>query len=159
MLPVIIVTGYGSLAEETKAKKIGISDFMHKPLSPDMIEESADKAMLAKEAIVEDTVVETIVEEAVASTEIPVQTSSQLKNVALFLCSPFIGLLYAVLLPFVGLGMLLYMGGKAALKIKGVRIVATLIAAPFIGLAFAIGIPFFGLGALAYEGAKAALKR
>jgi hypothetical protein len=36
------------------------------------------------------------------------------RNMALFLAAPFIGLLYAVLLPFVGLGMLAWIGLKAA---------------------------------------------
>ena len=35
-----------------------------------------------------------------------------LKNMALFLASPFIGLAYAVLLPFVGIGMLLWIAGQ-----------------------------------------------
>jgi hypothetical protein len=39
-----------------------------------------------------------------------------LKNMALFLASPFIGLAYAVLLPFVGLGMLLWIATEGARK-------------------------------------------
>ena len=39
-----------------------------------------------------------------------------LKNMALFLASPFIGLAYAVLLPFVGLGMLLWVATEGARK-------------------------------------------
>ena len=37
-------------------------------------------------------------------------------NVALFIASPFIGLAYAVALPFVGTGMILYQGWKALKK-------------------------------------------
>jgi hypothetical protein len=36
-----------------------------------------------------------------------------IKDVALFLAAPFIGLMYAVLFPFIGLGMLAWMGVKA----------------------------------------------
>jgi len=36
-----------------------------------------------------------------------------LKNMALFLSAPFVGLVYAVLLPFVGLGILAWFAGKA----------------------------------------------
>ena len=155
-MPVIIVTGFGSEIEETKAKNLGVSEFMHKPLSPDMIERSADSAMNAKKAVVE------IVEEAIVASpepELETKSPSLLKNMALFLCSPFVGLLYAMLLPFVGLAMLLYMGGKLALKNESVRKVAKLIASPFIGLAYAVCMPFIGLGALAYYGVKAALKQ
>ena len=37
----------------------------------------------------------------------------QLLNVALFLLAPFIGLVYAMALPFVGIGMFLVVGAKA----------------------------------------------
>lgn len=39
-----------------------------------------------------------------------------LKNMVLFLASPFIGLAYAVLLPFVGLGMLLWVATEGLRK-------------------------------------------
>ena len=40
-------------------------------------------------------------------------TRATFRNMTLFLSAPFIGLLYALLLPFVGLGMLAWFGGKA----------------------------------------------
>jgi CheY-like chemotaxis protein len=39
-----------------------------------------------------------------------------LKNVGLFFAAPFVGLAYVIALPFVGLGMLAWMGVKAILK-------------------------------------------
>ena len=38
--PVLIVTGYGTEADEARAKAAGVSAFLHKPLSPEMIEAS-----------------------------------------------------------------------------------------------------------------------
>ena len=77
------------------------------------------------------------------------------KNVALFLAAPFIGLAYAVLLPFVGIAMLLVTGAKAlvaagALGYAGqlVKDVALLVATPFIGLVFAVTFPFVGIAML-----------
>ena len=35
-LPVVIVTGYGSEANEARAKDIGVAGFLRKPLSPEM---------------------------------------------------------------------------------------------------------------------------
>ncbi len=35
--PVVIITGYGSDAAESRAKAAGVVSFMHKPLSPEMI--------------------------------------------------------------------------------------------------------------------------
>ena len=39
--------------------------------------------------------------------------ATTLKNIALFLAAPFIGLVYAMALPFVGMAMLAVIGGKA----------------------------------------------
>ena len=105
-MPVIIVTGYGSAEFEAQANSIGVTDFMRKPLTPEMIEASAAHAMEQKEAI-HETIAEIV-------PEVVEVKSSNLRNVALFLISPFIGLVYAVLLPFVGLGMLAHTGWKAA---------------------------------------------
>ena len=41
------------------------------------------------------------------------ETGTMIKNMALFLSAPFIGLVYAVLLPFVGLGMLAWFAARA----------------------------------------------
>jgi len=41
---------------------------------------------------------------------------TRMRNVVLFLAAPFIGLAYAVALPFVGVGALVWMGLGAAVK-------------------------------------------
>jgi CheY-like chemotaxis protein len=109
--PVVIVTGYGSTKSEERAKAAGVSDFLHKPLSPEVIEQTAAKALAqgAPKTIVR------LEEQVAVVQEIEAQAGKKphvIRNMALFLCAPFIGLLYAVLLPFVGMGMLAY----AALK-------------------------------------------
>ena len=89
-------------------------------------------------------------------------TKAAIRNMALFLVSPFIGLLYAILLPFVGLAMLAWLAARAfvesgaALKALRVGKQALLIAvAPFLGLAYMIALPFAGLAMLAWSGAGA----
>jgi hypothetical protein len=94
-------------------------------------------------------------------------------NIGLFLMAPFIGLFYAMALPFVGMGMLMMIGVKTyvktdgwtktkalmlsvALKVKGI---ALFIAAPFIGLAYAVALPFLGLGMMAWVGRKALIRK
>jgi hypothetical protein len=89
-------------------------------------------------------------------------TPSLFKNMALFLSAPFVGLLYAILLPFVGLGMLAWFAAKAlhespkarkALRFgKRMLLIA---AAPFAGLVYVIALPFVGLGMLTWFGATA----
>jgi hypothetical protein len=87
-----------------------------------------------------------------------------IRNMALFLVAPFVGLLYAVLLPFVGLGMLAWFAvrtlietGRMARMLRVARRVALIAAAPFIALAYVIAIPFIGLGMLAWVAVKAAI--
>lgn len=79
------------------------------------------------------------------------------RNMTLFLSAPFVGLLYAVLLPFVGLGMLAWFAARALMasaKAREMLRVGTkvllLAAAPFAGLAYLVVLPFAGLGMLAW---------
>ena len=83
-------------------------------------------------------------------------------NIGLFLAAPFIGLLYAMALPFVGMGMIAWVGGKDLMKtqafpimLKATKDVTLFVAAPFIGLAYAVALPFLGLGMLLWVGGKA----
>jgi DNA-binding NtrC family response regulator len=112
--PVVIVTGYGTQANEQRARAAGVSAFLNKPLSPEMIEDSAAYALLAPVPAVDAQASESSV--AVAPPA-PVATESKVKNIALFVAAPFIGLVYAVMLPFVGVGMLAWTAIQA-LKTK-----------------------------------------
>ena len=106
--PVVMVTGYGSRTSEERARAAGVSEFLQKPLSPEMIEDSAARALFqaAPIAVMQP-------EAEVAGAPEVAARPGILKNMALFLLAPFIGLAYAVLLPVVGLGMLAWMGAKA----------------------------------------------
>lgn len=145
-LPVVIVTGYGSDDNEARAKGAGVAEFLRKPLSPEMIAGSTERA-LAPSAVRPA--------EAVPAAD----TGSRVKNVALFLAAPFIGLAYLLAFPVVGFGMLAWMAGKAVMKNDKLRPIVLPIAAPFITLAFVIVGPIVGLGALAWIGGRALLKR
>ena len=101
----------------------------------------------------------------VAATPATPKTESRAKLIALFLAAPFIGLAYAVMLPFVGMGLLLKVAYEALAARygkttgwKAVHMVAAVIAAPFVGLVWIVALPFVGLGTLAWVGAKAATK-
>ena len=110
-LPVVIVTGYGTDENEAKAEAAGVSGFLRKPLSPEMIEGSTENALLEKAA-------HAAPEEAPAVVAEPRSIGRVLKNIALFFAAPFVGLAYIIAFPIVGLGMLAWMGGKALLKRK-----------------------------------------
>jgi len=150
--PVVIITGYGTAEHEARAKAAGVSGFLHKPLSPEMIEESA-REVIAVAAPEEE------------ATESPVRKESVLKNIALFFAAPFIALAYIIAFPFVGAAMLVWFAGKAAANRrlgvtvgKAAKSTGLLVAAPFIALACLVLFPFIGLAMLAWIGGRAALK-
>ena len=156
-LPVVIVTGYGTEANEAKAKDIGVAGFLRKPLSPDMIETSLTDALLTPTPPIPPI-------EEVREAVRPVPSApSAFRGFALMLAAPFIGLAFVVAFPFVGLAMLAWIG------LRGVSAkypwvgrfgrfagnVALFFAAPFIGLAYALAFPFVGLGMLGWQGYRA----
>lgn len=164
-LPVVIVTGYGTEENEARAEAAGVSGFLRKPLSPEMIEGSAKKALRERAAA------EAAPEKAEAAVELHAapakpELRSAWKSIALMLAAPFIGLAYFLAGPFIGLGLLAWMGTRELARHRATRRVAHFIkdvalflAAPFIGLMYAVLFPFIGLGMLAWMGVKALLKR
>ena len=85
-----------------------------------------------------------------------------LRNVALFAAAPFIGLVYATALPFVGLAMLAWIGGRAIARAPAThaalitaRNVALFVAAPLIGLVYAVALPVVGMVMMARIGYQA----
>jgi CheY-like chemotaxis protein len=110
-LPVVIVTGYGSEDNEARAREAGVAAFLRKPLSPEMIEDSARAAVLEHRA---GATAAAIPAEAPAATpEAGRGLGTFARNVALFFAAPFIGLAYVIALPFVGLGLLARYGFRA----------------------------------------------
>ena len=108
-------------------------------------------------------VVSTTTAPAEAPVAAPGAMVSTLKNIALFLISPFLGLAYIVALPFVGCGMLAVIAVRAAAKYQAVRTLgqamkggALFLAAPVIGLAYIVFFPVLGVAALAWMGGRAA---
>lgn len=153
-LPVVIVTGYGSEANEAQANEIGVSGFLRKPLSPEMIEDSAQAAVLDTGTL----------ETTSIAAPAPGEKSSALQNLALLVAAPFIGLAFVVAFPFIGLFALAKIGARALAARYGriarfARNVALFLAAPFIGLAYALAFPFIGIGILAWKGLRALLSR
>ena len=115
-LPVVIVTGYGSPESKARAKEIGVAGFLHKPLSPEMIEGSAREALLRKAQDEAPPAAAAQAAAPAAGGEIAVAAPGAgrfARNVALFLAAPFIGLAYAVAFPFVGLALLAWYGYRA----------------------------------------------
>lgn len=164
-LPVVIITGYGSLENEARADAAGVAQFLHKPLSAEMIEASASKAV-ARAKAQPAPAPQAEVPAAAPALEQAAETvrPSPWKTAGMLVAAPFIGLVYAIAFPFIGLGMLAWMGGTELFRRSGkigrfVRNVLLFITAPFVGLAYVIAFPFVGLAVLAWMGAKALVKR
>jgi len=166
-LPVVIVTGYGSPDNEARAEAAGVSGFLRKPLSPEMIEDSAESVLSHATVAAPSATVEQA-SAAPAPAAGGRNFARFVKNVALFLAAPFVGLAYILAFPIVGLGMLVWMAVEAQQKksaeaprraapvaSSALKSTATFLAAPFIGLAYIIVGPIIGLGMLAWFGMQA----
>ena len=97
-------------------------------------------------------------------TQVPAEEGNALKNVLLFFAAPFIGLVYIVAFPVVGLVALAVLAGRLAAKYEAVRTTARVlknvgmaVAAPVLGLAYVVFFPFIGLAALAWMGGRAVI--
>jgi hypothetical protein len=84
------------------------------------------------------------------------------RNVGLFLAAPFIGLVYALAMPLVGLVILATIGGKAFVKsgaahraVVSAKNVVLFAVAPLIGLVYAVLLPVVGLAMIAKIGYQA----
>jgi CheY-like chemotaxis protein len=123
-LPVVIVSGYATAENEARARAAGVSTVLHKPLSPQMIEQSAREALRTR--LADEVAIATPAEAPVApqpaaaaestATPRPRSIARWAGHVALFFAAPFIGLAYIVALPFVGLGVLAHAGYKAVIE-------------------------------------------
>ncbi len=171
-LPVVIVTGYGSPENEARAEAAGVSGFLRKPLSPEMIEGSAQKAISEKDATAQRATEAAVMAQA-AAVPAPGGVSDvvrSVKNIALFFVAPFVGLAYILAFPFVGLGMLAWTAIQAQKKKSEqaarlrpatpakpslLKSTAMVLTAPFVGLAYIIVGPIVGLGMLLWFGFQA----
>ena len=159
--PVVIVTGHGTTANEARARAAGVSAFLRKPLSPEMIEKSASNALL------EPAPIATPVAAPAATTAAPALpeaagSENGLKQFGLLLAAPFIGLAWIIALPFFGLGFLAMLAVKGLARLPMAKApltflknVGLLLAAPFIGLAYIVLFPFVGAAMLTNFGYKA----
>jgi CheY-like chemotaxis protein len=152
--PVVIITGYGTAEHEARARAAGATRFLHKPLSPAMIEGSAREAMETVTAPAAPAPAEAAAE--------PAASENIVKSIVLFFAAPFIGLAYLIALPFVGSAMLAWVALDAAMKNAAFRNTSLalrnfgfLALAPLIGLTSIVVFPFIGLAMLAWLGTRA----
>jgi DNA-binding NtrC family response regulator len=121
--PVVVITGYGTEENEAEASLLGVNGFVHKPLTPEIIESITLKALEepgdAMQAANEAEATPEITAEA--TTEIAAEARISgirkvgilAKNIGLFFAAPFIALGYVIALPFVGVYMIVKLSKEA----------------------------------------------
>ncbi len=115
--PVVVITGYGTEENEARASVLGVSGFVHKPLTPEIIESITLKALNDPKMV--EMAVESEAEaevQPVDDNDILRKTGIFAKNVGLFFAAPFIALAYIIALPFVGFYMFAKLGYQAWTK-------------------------------------------
>ena len=115
--PVVVITGYGTEENEARASVLGVSGFVHKPLTPEIIEsvtlKALDDAETAEMAVESEAEAEV---QPVDDNDVLRKTGIFAKNVGLFFAAPFIALAYIIALPFVGFYMFAKLGYQAWTK-------------------------------------------
>jgi DNA-binding NtrC family response regulator len=102
--PVVVITGYGTTENEAKASVLGVSGFVRKPLTPEMIESVTLKALEMPVAVQEAANEDTVPAKAPISELKGWRKALRIvSNILLFLAAPFIALSYVIALPIVGL--------------------------------------------------------
>jgi len=115
--PVVVITGYGTEENEARASVLGVSGFVHKPLTPEIIESVTLKALNDPKMV--EMAVESEAEaevQPVVDNDVLRKTGIFAKNVGLFFAAPFIALAYIIALPFVGFYMFAKLGYQAWTK-------------------------------------------
>jgi DNA-binding NtrC family response regulator len=120
--PIVVITGYGTEENEAKASVLGVSGFVRKPLTPEMIEnitlKALEKPAEALEAANEPTAVAEVVEAPLSGWS---KVSRVARNAGLFLAAPFIALGYIIALPAVGFYMFAKLGIEAYQKNRAAK--------------------------------------
>ncbi len=163
--PVVVITGYGTEENESRAAVLGANGFVRKPLTPEMIESVTLKAVTEAEKRAEPvktvepvTKAETgkVAEQAGEHTNEHTKTRTVARSVAMFIASPFIALAYVIALPFIGFYHIAKLAFEAyaknhpasgsKLRTLGhfVKNVGLFLASPFIALGYVIALPFVG---------------
>ena len=173
--PVVVITGYGTEENESRASVLGANGFVRKPLTPEMIENITLKAVSGAEKHVEpDTTVPAANEPAIETAEensATVRPRSVGKTIGMLLAAPWIALGYVIALPFIGFYLIARLSIEALAKkhpaqtgvLRAVglfaRNVGLFFAAPFIALGYVIVLPVVGFYMFAKLALEARAKR
>jgi CheY-like chemotaxis protein len=156
-LPVVIISGESSGAAQERAAAVGVTEFLRKPRSPEQLAETIDRVLQASNSVAALQPQQPVAE--LAPAQAPSTPAARLKSVLLFLLAPFVGLIYIIIFPVVGLGMLASLVQQEPAKAEPLhpaapaernvlRTVATMLVVALIGVVCAVVAPILGIGLL-----------
>lgn len=167
-LPIVVIAGDDSAAARTRAAAAGAAEFLQMPVSPEGLADTVGRVVpaAASGAALQDQAVQSTGASAQASTE----PRSRLRDIVLFLFAPLIALVYVVLFPIVGLGVLAYSAmqekpqapqaadathAAAQAKSSILTAIATMLAMLVTGVVYGVLGPLLGIGLVLWFGLEA----
>ncbi|HEY5774770.1 MAG TPA: response regulator [Xanthomonadales bacterium] len=154
--PVVVITGYGTEENESRASVLGASGFVRKPLTPEMIESITLKAVSEAEKHPAPIASDEEVIVAAKPADVRKNTRTLAKTITMTFAAPFIALAYVIALPFIGFYQIAKLAieayakkhptaaGKLRIAGRFVKNVGLFLVSPFIALAYVIALPFVG---------------
>ena len=167
-VPVIIIADAGTEDALKAAVAAGVAaEILRRPVSPGRLAETIDRALRSRKP---DAALQPPGPVAEVATRQPmIRFALRLRDIVLFLLAPFIGLIYLLSLPIVGLGLLAWhafkskepapeeaappqpeMAGPGVLKTFGM-----MLAVGISGVAYAVFVPILGIGLILWAGFQA----
>ena len=167
-VPVIIIADAGTEDALKAATTAGVAaEILRRPVSPGRLAETIDRVLRSRKADAGLQPPSPVAE--VAPRQTMIRFALRLRDIVLFLLAPFIGLVYLLSLPIVGLGLLAWhafksrepatekaatpqpaMAGPGALKTFGM-----MLAVGISGVAYAVFVPILGIGLILWAGFQA----
>lgn len=167
-VPVIIIADAGAEDALQAAAAAGVAAaVLRRPVSPGQLAETVDRVLQSAKSAAGRQPQGPVA--AVAPRPALIRFSLRLRDIVLFLLAPFIGLVYLLTLPIIGLGLLAWHAFRSrepaaeeaeapqpAVAGRGVlRTAAMVLAVGISGVAYAVVVPILGIGLILWAGFQA----
>lgn len=167
-VPVIIIADAGSEDALKAAAAAGVAaEILRRPVSPERLAETIDRVLRSRKPDAAPQPAGAVTE--VAPRQPMIRFALRLRDIVLFLLAPFIGLIYLLSLPVVGLGLLAWYAFKSkepasekaalpqpAMAGPGVlKSLAMMLVVGITGVAYAVFVPILGIGLILWAGFQA----
>jgi CheY-like chemotaxis protein len=167
-LPFVIITGQGSEDAQARAATVGVTEVLRRPLTPGQLAAATDRVLQSAQSVAAMRPEASVA--GAAPRQAMISFALRVRDIVLFLLAPFIGLVYLLTLPIVGLGALAWFAFKprepapakaaparpAAVAGPGMlRTIGMMFAVGISGVAYAVFAPLLGIGLILWAGFQA----